>query len=396
MPDFDVIILGAGAAGMMAAIEAGRRGRRVLVIDHASSPGEKIRISGGGRCNFTNVHATATAGRDRFLSRNPRFALSALSRYTPQMFMSLVRRYNIPYHEKTLGQLFCDNSSLEIINLLQTEMTRAGAVLSLSTTIDGVEKTDDGFRVGLSNGPATATSLIVATGGKSIPKMGATNFGYRLAEQFGLAVTDTRPALVPLTFAEQELAWMTPLAGISTTAIVSLGKAGFEEALLFTHRGLSGPAILQISSYWREGDGISIDMLPHLDVIGMLREARQATPKLAVQTVIAAHLPKRLAQVLGERIGVTTQIGDMSDKVLATVAMTLEKWALKPVGSEGYRTAEVTLGGVDTDELDARTMEAKAVPGLFIVGEVVDVTGWLGGYNFQWAWASGWAAGQAA
>jgi predicted Rossmann fold flavoprotein len=392
MRQFDVLVLGAGAAGMMAAIEAGKRGRSVLVVDHAKAPGEKIRISGGGRCNFTNVNTKA----DRFLSQNPKFAVSALSRYSPQKFIDLVKTYRITFHEKTLGQLFCDGSSVQIVNLLTSEMGKASAELELGTTIGAVEKTEAGFRVQLSSGEVAATSLVVATGGKSIPKMGATAFGYKLAEQFGLKITETRPALVPLTFEPRILERIGPLSGIGIDATATANKKTFREAMLFTHRGLSGPAILQISSYWREGDAISVNLLPDTDVPAMLKEARSTTPKLALQTVLSAHLPKRLAQMLGEDIALPGIIGDASDKKIAAIAETLMRWTMKPTGSEGYRTAEVTLGGVDTAGLNSTTMEARSVPGLYIIGEVVDVTGWLGGYNFQWAWASGWASGQVA
>ncbi|MCW5723265.1 MAG: NAD(P)/FAD-dependent oxidoreductase [Devosia sp.] len=396
MTDFDVIILGAGAAGLMAGIEAGQRGRRVLVVDHARDPGEKIRISGGGRCNFTNVNATHVLGRERFLSENPRFALSALSRFTPEMFIERVKKRGIAFHEKTLGQLFCDGPATQIVAMLIDGLRNAGASIWTGRTVGTVAKTAEGFKVMIGDGFVTSESLIVATGGKSIPKMGATGFAYALAKQFGLAVTDTRPALVPLTFEEGALETLKPLAGVSTEAIVSHGKTKFREALLFTHRGLSGPAILQISSYWREGDSIGIDLLPERDALELLRTARKEQPRLHIQTVLGAHLPKRLAQLLGEMIDQPGMIGDLSDKKLTAAAETVRNWRLKPVGSEGYRTAEVTLGGVDTTGLDAKTMMARAVPGLFFVGEAVDVTGWLGGYNFQWAWASGFAAGQAA
>jgi predicted Rossmann fold flavoprotein len=392
LPHYDVIVLGAGAAGIMAAIEAGKRGRSVLVVDHAQNPGEKIRISGGGRCNFTNVNTRP----DRFISGNPRFAISALARYTPDRFIALVKGYGIAFHEKTLGQLFCDGSSAQIVNLLTTELGKAGVTLALTTTIEAVEKTESGFALRLSTGPVTCTSLVVATGGKSIPKMGATGFGYQLAAQFGLVVTETRPALVPLTFEPMALQRLQPLAGISAAVTVATNGKRFAEALLITHRGLSGPAILQASSYWREGDAISINWLPSLPVLDTLRAARQQTPRLALQTVLAAHLSKRLAQMLGEDIELDGQIGDMSDIKLKAAAEKLRKWTVKPVSSEGYRTAEVTLGGVDTTGLDSTTMAARTVPGLYVIGEVVDVTGWLGGYNFQWAWASGWAAGQVA
>jgi predicted Rossmann fold flavoprotein len=392
MRTVDVLILGAGAAGMMAAIEAGKRGRSVLLVDHARAPGEKIRISGGGRCNFTNIDTRP----DRFLSRNPKFAVSALKRYTPERFIALVRAYGIAFHEKALGQLFCDGSSVQVVNLLTSEMGKAGVTLELATTIEAIERADAGFRVRLSSGEVSATSLVIATGGKSIPRMGATGLGYRLAEQFGLAVTETRPALVPLTFEPRMLERLAPLSGISTDAIVTANGRSFREALLFTHRGLSGPAILQVSSYWREGDAIAIDLLPDVDIAAALKTARTATPKLALQTVLAAHLPKRLAQTLAEDLALPGMLGDFSDGKIARVAGTLHRWTQKPTGSEGYRTAEVTLGGVDTAGLNSTTMEARQVPGLYIVGEVVDVTGWLGGYNFQWAWASGWAAGQVA
>ena len=354
-PHYDVLILGAGAAGMMAAIEAGKRGRSVLIVDHASSPGEKIRISGGGRCNFTNTNTRP----DRFLSANPRFAVSALARYTPQRIIDLVKSYGIAFHEKTLGELFCDGSAAQIITLLTGEMGKAGVTLELSTSIERVEKTDDGFAVRLSSGSLTCQSLIIASGGKSIPKMGATGLGYQLAAQFGLGVTETRPALVPLTFEPGALERLAPLSGISTDVTVSCGKQRFAEALLFTHRGLSGPAILQISSYWREGDAISIDLLPQTDVMELLRRARKETPKLALQTVIANHLPKRLAQLLAEDIGLLGPVGDFSDAKFQKAAAILHGWTIKPVSSEGYRTAEVTLGGVDTADLDSASMAAR-------------------------------------
>ena len=394
---YDVLVLGAGAAGMMAAIEAGKRGRRVLVVDHATAPGEKIRISGGGRCNFTNTNATVKAGRDRFISDNPRFALSALARYTPQMFIELVDSYDITWHEKTLGQLFCDGSSQQIVNLLVAEMNKAGVTLWLNSEIGAIEKVAAGFSVMIGPKPVTATSLIVATGGKSIPKMGATGFAYGLAQQFGLAVTPTRPALVPLTFEPRILEKLAPLSGIAVDPTrVAVKKRSFEEALLFTHRGLSGPAILQISSYWREGDSIVVDLFPEGNLRSILVEARTSSPKLQIQTVLSWHLSKRLAQMLGEEIGMTTMMGDMSDKSFDKIEDQLRRWTLKPTGSEGYRTAEVTLGGIDTAGLDSTTLAARTDPNLFFVGECVDVTGWLGGYNFQWAWASGWAAGQVA
>lgn len=393
MENFDVLVIGAGAAGMMCAIEAGKRGRSVLVVDHAKAPGEKIRISGGGRCNFTNTGASI----HNFLSANPKFALSALRRYRPKDFIALVERHGIAYHEKTLGQLFCDGSAKQIIDMLLSEMRAAGAQLRLETSVQDVAKVEGGFEVALSCGKVRCQSLVVASGGKSIPKMGATGLGYDIAKQFGLGIVETRPALVPLTFEQAMLARLTPLSGVALDAVVAHGKTKFREGMLFTHRGLSGPSILQISSYWREGDEIRVDMAPGVDALAALKTARTATPRQAVSTVLSTLLPKRVAQVIAdEEAAGKGNIADCSDKVLGRLAAAVNAWTFKPVGSEGYRTAEVTLGGVDTDDLDSRTLEAKAVPGLYFVGEVVDVTGWLGGYNFQWAWASGWSAGQAA
>ncbi|MBB2685552.1 UNVERIFIED_ORG: hypothetical protein GGD47_003148 [Rhizobium etli] len=388
----DVIVIGAGAAGMMAAIRAGKRGRSVLVLDHARAPGEKIRISGGGRCNFTNIHA----GPKNFLSANPHFCKSALARFTPADFIAMVERHGIAWHEKTLGQLFCDDSAKDIIRMLLDEMRAVGAVLDLGTEISGVERTDAGFRVSTGQDAYEAASLIVATGGKSIPKMGATGFAYRLAEQFGLAVLETRPALVPLTLDPGLLASIAPLAGISAPAEIRHGKTAFREALLFTHRGLSGPAILQISSYWREGDEIVLAIEPDIDIAAQLKRAKQVNGRQSAQTALGEILPKRLAQFLVEREKISGNMADLADKALLRLAASAQNFAVKPSGSEGYRTAEVTLGGIDTAALDSRSMEAKAVPGLYFIGECVDVTGWLGGYNFQWAWASGFAAGECA
>ena len=391
MESYDVLVIGAGAAGLMCAIEAGRRGRRVLVVDHARAPGEKIRISGGGRCNFTNTRTAPAA----FLSENPRFCISALSRYTPADFIALVDRYGVAWHEKALGQLFCDGSAKQIIDLLLAEMRAAGVTLRLGTSVSGVEQAETGFRLEAGEARLACQSLVIATGGKSIPKMGATGFGYDVATGFGLKVTPTRPALVPLTFEVGMLERLKPLAGVATDAKVSCGKTAFEEAMLFTHRGLSGPAILQISSFWREGQEIAVDMAPGVDLFEALRHARTASPRQAAATVLADHVPRRLAQLIAETEGAGGVIADCSDKLLRRLADAVGGWRVKPVGSEGYRTAEVTLGGVDTAGLDQKTMAARTVPGLNFVGEVVDVTGWLGGYNFQWAWASGWAAGQA-
>jgi predicted Rossmann fold flavoprotein len=385
---WDAIILGAGAAGMMAAIEAGRRGRRVLIIDHAKAPGEKIRISGGGRCNFTNLGIAP----DRFLSQNPRFALSALKRFTQWDFITRMDAAGIAWHEKTLGQLFCDGPATQVVAMLVREMETAGVTLWLGCNLGDVRREGAGFVVDTARGPQSARAVVVATGGKSIPKMGATGYGYRVAETFGLTLVETRPALVPLTFAAQELAWMTPLAGVALPGRVSCGRTGFDEAMLFTHRGLSGPAVLQISSYWREGEAIHLDLLPGRNVGADLRAARG---KVALRTVLARWLPDRLARHLEEAAGIAAPLAELPATALDRVAAMVRDWRLTPVGSEGYRTAEVTLGGVDTTALDGRTMEARGVPGLYFVGEVVDVTGWLGGYNFQWAWSSGWAAGQA-
>jgi hypothetical protein len=388
---WDAIILGAGAAGMMAGVEAGRRGRRVLVMDHAKAPGEKIRISGGGRCNFTNLGIAP----DRYLSQNPRFALSALKRFTPWDFIARIDAAGIAWHEKTLGQLFCDGSATQVVDMLVRDMDRAGVTLWLGCAVGGLRRETSGFVVDTVRGPQSARSVVVATGGKSIPKMGATGFGYQVAERFGLPLVETRPALVPLTFAEQELAWMRPLAGVSAPARVSAGRVGFDEAVLFTHRGLSGPAILQISSYWREGEPIRVDLAPGQDLAAHLRAAKAAHGKAALRTVLGRWVPERLARHFEEAAGVTGVMAELSGKTLDRIADGITGWRLVPVGSEGYRTAEVTLGGVDTRALDGRTMEAKGVPGLYFIGEVVDVTGWLGGYNFQWAWSSGWAAGHA-
>ncbi len=386
----DVVIIGAGAAGMMCAIEAGRRGRRVLVIDHARAPGEKIRISGGGRCNFTNIHA----GPKNFLSANPHFCKSALARYTPRDFLDLVERHRIPWHEKTLGQLFCDNSAKDIIAMLLAEMKAAGAELRLSTTIDTVEHDGNAFRIVTESGIVDAASLVIATGGKSIPKMGATGFAYRIAEQFGLPVVETRAGLVPLMLDPATLAAHEGLPGVAVEVIARHGKTEFREAALFTHRGLSGPAILQISSYWREGEEISLAIRPDVDFAAVIAAARRANGRQALQTVLAEYMPKKLAQLLVTELGIDGPLAEQPGRRIEALVRRLGDWRLRPPGSEGYRTAEVTVGGVDTAALDSRSMAAKAVPGLYFIGEAVDVTGWLGGYNFQWAWASGHAAGQ--
>ena len=390
MSGFDVIVLGAGAAGMFCAIEAGRRGRRVALLDHAKAPGEKIRISGGGRCNFTNLHIAP----ERFLSDNPRFALSALKRYTQWDFIDRVSYAGIAWHEKTLGQLFCDGSAREIIAMLRREMDDSGVTLVLGAKIGSVTR-DGAFHVATSAGAFHAPRLVVATGGKSIPKMGATGLAYALAREFGLRVVDTRPGLVPLTFSGDLLEATRPLAGLSVHASVRHGKTRFDEGLLFTHRGLSGPSILQISSYWREGEEIAVNLVPDGTIVDALLKQKAQAGRVEIHTALARHVPERLARAVVARANVSGRLADQTGKALNRVSQAVQDWRICPVGSEGYRTAEVTLGGVDTRDLDAHSMEARAVSGLHFIGEAVDVTGWLGGYNFQWAWSSGWAAGQA-
>ena len=388
---FDVIVIGAGAAGLMCAAIAGKRGRRVLVLDHARKIGEKIRISGGGRCNFTNIHTTA----GHFISQNPHFAKSALRQYSPQNFIELVERHNIAYHEKTLGQLFCDHSAQDIIDLLLREARDAAVDIQTETTIEEISHRDGLYHLETTRGRVYARSLVVATGGLSIPKIGATKFGYDIARQFGLAICETRAALVPLTFQDELLARCKAMAGLSLEAKVSCAEAAFSEGFLFTHRGLSGPSILQISSYWREGRSIIVDLAPQVDVASHLLMAKKNATKQSVTATLAEILPNRLAQNICDALNVKGRLAECSDKVLRQLSEAVNRWQLTPAGSEGYRTAEVTLGGVDTKQLSSKTMEAIKQPGLFFVGEVVDVTGHLGGYNFQWAWSSGYAAGQA-
>ncbi|WP_417488592.1 NAD(P)/FAD-dependent oxidoreductase [Maricaulis sp.] len=391
MIEYDVAIIGAGAAGMMCAVEAGKRGRTVTLIEHADKPGEKIRISGGGRCNFTNLHC----GPNNFISANPHFAKSALKRYSQRDFIAWIDRHRIAWHEKTLGQLFCDGPATQIIDALRGEMRDAGVGLRLGVSVTSHVRKGEGFELRLSDGTVfRCRSLVIATGGKSIPKMGATGFAYDVAKTHGLDVTETRPALVPLTFGPEILERFKPIAGVAVDAVVSAGKTSFEEALLFTHRGLSGPAILQISSYWREGDEISISFQPGFGIFDELKSQRGENGRQAIGTAMSVFLPKRLAQLLAADCGLTGNLADQSDKKLKALEAWLRDWRIKPTGSEGYRTAEVTLGGVDTAGLDSRSMEARQAPGLYFIGEAVDVTGWLGGYNFQWAWSSGWSAGQ--
>ena len=386
----DVIILGAGAAGLMCAAVAGQRGRRVLLLEQSRYPGEKIRISGGGRCNFTNLHTSPA----NFLSDNPRFCSSALNGYTQSDFIALVESYGIAYHEKTRGQLFCDGSSRQIIEMLLEECGKAGVQLRLGVRVAAIAKNENGFAVVADQGEYRCRSLVVATGGPSIPKMGSSGFGYKIAEQFGLKIVPPRAALVPLTFDAALLAQFKDLSGVSVDAVVSRGKISFDEALLFTHRGLSGPAILQISSYWRDGDDIIVDMAPGIDVLAGLKRLRGDHPRQEMATALAGFLPKRLARTIADVTGGPERIADFSDMHLLNVAAAVKQWRVRPNWTEGYRTAEVTLGGVDTSGLSSKTFETRSVPGLHFIGEVVDVTGHLGGFNFQWAWSSGYAAGR--
>ncbi|MAY32456.1 MAG: aminoacetone oxidase family FAD-binding enzyme [Rhodovulum sp.] len=385
---YDCVIFGAGAAGLMCAIHAGATGKRVLVLDHARAAGEKIRISGGGRCNFTNLDVTAA----NFISQNPHFAKSALARYTQWDFIDLLAQHNVTWHEKTLGQLFCDTSAKDIVRVLLDEVARASGEIRVNTGIAGVTKADSGFIVTLEDGRAIpAAHLVIATGGKSIPKMGATGFGYQIAEQFGHGIIDPRPALVPLTFGDT----FAPLAGTALPARVTCNGTTFDESILFTHRGLSGPAILQISSYWREGDAISVNLIPDGTGYDRLRARRASDGRKAIGTVLGDLLPGRLAAYWTEQNGLSGNLADWSDKRLTELTDKIAAWSLTPSGSEGYRTAEVTLGGVDTATLSSKDMSSTLIPNLYFIGEVVDVTGWLGGYNFQWAWSSGAAAGRA-
>ena len=387
--EIETLIIGAGAAGMMCAAHAGSG---VMIVDHAKAAGEKIRISGGGRCNFTNLHCAP----DAFLSENPHFAKSALARYTQWDFIELIDQHGIQWHEKTLGQLFCDTSAKEIIEMLRNMMQIAGAQLALNTSVDSIAaKSDGGFKVLLSgarNDTIDARNVVIATGGKSIPKMGATGFAYEIAHQFGLHVTARRPALVPFTFTDKRFA---PISGVSTPARVTAGAGSFDEAVLFTHRGLSGPAILQVSSYWHEGEAVRINLIPDQDLTEWFKTQRQSQGKKQITTVLSDLLPSRLVDHIAKDMDIEGRVGDLSDKRIQSIVADLTDWHLTPQGTEGYRTAEVTIGGVSTADLNAQTMEAKAVPGLYFIGECVDVTGWLGGYNFQWAWASGMAAARA-
>ncbi|MGV0911791.1 NAD(P)/FAD-dependent oxidoreductase [Martelella sp. FOR1707] len=389
MKDYDVIIVGGGAAGLMCAARAGKRGRRVLLIDHAKKPGEKIRISGGGRCNFTNIHA----GPRNYISENPHFAKSALARYTPRDFLDLVESHGIAWHEKTLGQLFCDGSAREIIAMLMDECAKGGVTVALETSVTDIARIGECFTMRLNGEKASCAALVIASGGKSIPKMGATGFAYDVAASFGISVLEPRPGLVPFTLYPLLQAELQPLSGIGVDSEIGCGRTAFREAMLITHRGLSGPAILQISSYWTPGQEIAVRMLPDIDLAAELVKAKRENGRQSAVTALSNHVPKRLAQYFAEKSGPGGPLADTPDKALAALARAVQDWRVKPAGTEGYRTAEVTLGGIDTRALSSVTMEARAVPGLYFIGECVDVTGWLGGYNFQWAWASGVAAG---
>ncbi len=386
---YDAIILGAGAAGLMCAAVAGQRGRRVLLVDHADDAGKKIVISGGGRCNFTNIHTAP----DRYLSANPHFAKSALGRYTAADFVALVERHGIRWHEKTLGQLFCDGSARQIVAMLLGECEMGRVELALSSPIGDVGHDGNAYTVALPGRTVIAPRLVIATGGPSIPRMGATGFAYDLARRFGLKVVEPRPALVPLTLGGDETLFRT-LSGVAAEVVAKAGKASFREAALFTHRGLSGPAILQVSSYWRAREPIAIDFVPDAAADWLLRSKR-ANPRITLRRALAATLPDRLAEALAERLEMTTELANTPDRRLNDAARRLSAWRFTPNGSEGYAKAEVTAGGISTADLSSQTLEARKLPGLHAIGEAVDVTGWLGGYNFQWAWASGWAAAQA-
>jgi len=391
MRSYDVIIFGAGAAGLMCAAGASRRGKRVLVLDHAKKPGEKILISGGGRCNFTNQNLSPA----NFLSENPHFCKSALKRYTQYDFIDLVERYGIAYHERDHGQLFCDESARDIVSLLVSEA--GDSIIQCATTVSSIQTNDGGdpaFRVETNQGVVEAPALVIATGGPAIPQMGASGFAYEIAEQFGLNVVEPRAGLVPLVFDEATMAQLNGLSGVSLDARATLGKAQFDEALLFTHRGFSGPVILQISSYWREGDTLTIDLRPGDDAFDVLKSAKRDQSRKEVQTVLSDLLPRSLALRVAEIAGCSGRMAELSDKALARAGEQINRWHVTPSGSQGLRKAEVTLGGIDTRELSSKTMEVKSVPGLYFIGEAVDITGHLGGFNFQWAWSSGYACGE--
>lgn len=387
----DVLIIGASAAGLMCAIEAGKRGRKVTVLDHANKAGKKILMSGGGRCNFTNTGISAS----NYISHNPHFCKSALSRYSQWDFIALVDAYQIHYHERDMGKLFCDHSAKDILNMLLTECQRVNVDIRLNCNIKTIEKTSDSqFSLKTSHGGMLALSLVVATGGLSIPKMCASPLGYKIAEQFGHHIWQTSPGLVPFTLQPQDKAILSELSGIAVHSAVSNQRIRFSENILFTHRGLSGPAILQISSYWQPGESININLLPDIDISGSLKVRRSVQPNVQLKTALAEILPKRLVFGLVDEDSANTPLQELSHTRLDKIAQQFQHWQIKPNGTEGYRTAEVTLGGVDCNEISSKTMESVKVAGLYFIGEVLDVTGWLGGYNFQWAWSSGWCAGQ--
>ncbi len=390
MTEVDVVIIGAGASGLMCAIEAGKRGRKVLVLDHANKAGKKILMSGGGRCNFTNYSIET----NNFISHNPHFCKSALSRYSQWDFLALIGRYQIPFHERDHGQLFCNDSAKDILSMLLSECAQAGVVVQLNTAIQTIERLADHFQLKTSQGSVTSQTVVVATGGLSIPKMGATPLGYKIAEQFGINVLPTCAGLVPFTLQPEDKELYSALSGIAVHCQVSNKRQRFSENLLFTHRGLSGPAILQISSYWRAGEDILINLLPQVDLKSELKDQRQQKLKNRLKSILESYLPKRLISVFLSEDLLNLSLQDLSDKQIQQVADRLNNWSIKPNGTEGYRTAEVTSGGVDCDAVSSKTMESKQVPGLYFIGEVLDVTGWLGGYNFQWAWSSAWCAGQ--
>jgi len=391
MEQVDVVVIGAGAAGLMCAAIAGQRGRRVILIDHNEGPGAKILISGGGRCNFTNLEILP----DRYLSANPHFAKSALARYKAADFIALIDRYGIAYHEKTLGQLFCDGSAKQVVAMLMKEAKEGNVDCRFGTAVQDIQKTDDRFLISTRQGPISASAVVLASGGLSIPKLGASDFSYRTAKRFGLKLIETRPGLVPLTAGPKDIDWMRSLTGTALPCIAAIGKRRFPEAMLFTHKGVSGPAILQISSYLPPSGGtITLDWLDGAgDGRDWLLDAKRTRPKTHLKTLLAERLPGRLATLLCEQFVQDGNLADLSDKVLGALADRLQAWSFSPDGTEGFAKAEVTLGGIDTDALSSKTMEANKVPGLFAIGEAVDVTGWLGGYNFQWAWSSGWVAG---
>lgn len=386
---YDAIILGAGAAGLMCAATAGQRGRKILLIDHADEVGKKILISGGGRCNFTNLHVAP----DRYLSANPHFAKSALGRYKAEDFIALVDRHRIAWHEKTLGQLFCDGSARQIVAMLLDECPPAKVDIAVNRAVTGMDHADGLFHISCGADEASAPALILATGGPSIPKMGATGFAYDVARRFGMKVVEPRPALVPLTLGGDETLFRS-LSGVSAPVIARAGKSAFREAALFTHKGLSGPAILQVSSYWRHGQPVGIDFLPDRKS-GWLKETKRAQPRATLRALLATALPARLADALAEQAGLSGDLGNQPDRLVEAAERRLADWQFHPNGTEGFAKAEVTAGGISTADLSSQTMESRRMPGLYAIGEAVDVTGWLGGYNFQWAWASGWAAGQA-